>query len=125
MSNLLTGGLAKTIGGAMQSIFLDATLTTVTATDGPNDWTPGEPVTVDHACKGIHDNWSSSLLAGGLVAVDDRKLLILADSLPVTPKAGDLITIRGEQFTIVPEGAGQPSVSTDPAKAVWICRARA
>lgn len=122
-SPLLT--LPKTIGKAFSGIFFAAVLERDTATPGPNDWTPGEVTTVNHSCKALIEAWSSFQLSGGLVAAGDRKVMILASTVAVQPEAGDRITVRGETFTIVSDGGSMPAVSTDPAKAVWICRGRA
>jgi hypothetical protein len=127
MTSPLAGSLARTIGAAFNTLFLDATLTRSTSGDGPNAWTPGTVTATDYACKAIHEAWSTGLLAQGLVEADDVKVLILASSLSIEPAPGDVITIRGEQFTIVPAGGGKamkPAVSTDPAKAAWEIRAR-
>jgi hypothetical protein len=52
-----------------------------------------------------------------LVDAKDRKVLILAASLEVTPEPGDRITIQNITFVI-------QNVSTDPATAVGECRGR-
>jgi hypothetical protein len=129
MTSPLEGALAKTIGAAFSGLFLDATLTRAATAAGPNAWTPGAVTTTVYACKAIHEAWSTGLLAQGLVEADDVKVLILASSIAIEPAPGDMITIRGEQFTIIiiPAGGGKamkPAVSTDPAKAVWEIRAR-
>lgn len=124
MTSPLAGSLAVTIGKAFNGLFLDATLTRVTQGAGPDPWTPGAPVPSVYPVKAIHDQWAAGLLAQGLVAADDAKLIILAATCPVKPQSGDTITIRGEAFTIVPEGSGKAAVSTDPALATWECRAK-
>jgi hypothetical protein len=124
MTSPLSGSLAATIGGAFKTLFLDATLTRTERAAGPNEWTPGTEASVIYPVKAIHEMWSASWLAQGLVAADDVKLLILAASCPVKPRSGDVVTIRGEAFTIVPEGSGKAAVSTDPALAVWETRAK-
>lgn len=124
MASPLAGSLAKTIGGAFKGLFLDATLSRTSSAAGANDWTPGAATTTDYTCKAIHDKWGAIWLSGGLVAADDVKLLILAASVTVKPMAGDVVTIRGEAFTIVSDGGSKPAVETDPAQAVWTCRAR-
>ena len=118
--------LAGKIGKAFAGIFLDATLSRDSFTPDPAE--PGEPGEITKAtwpCKAIHEEWSTSYLAGGLVLAGERKVLILAASLATEPKPGDRITIRGETFTVVPESGGAPAVATDPAKATWTLRARA
>jgi hypothetical protein len=120
----LAGSLAKTIGGAFKGLFLDATLTRVTRAPGAQPWEAGTDTTVTYQCKAIHETWGATWLAQGLVAADDVKVLVLAASCAVKPKSGDVVTIRGEAFTVVPMGSGKPAVSTDPAQAVWELRAR-
>jgi hypothetical protein len=124
MTSPLAGSLAATIGGAFKGVFLDATLDRIERAAGPNDWTPGAGTPVTYPIKAVHDQWAAGLLAQGLVAADDVKLLILSASCPVKPRSGDQVTIRGEAFTIVPEGSGKGAVSTDPALAVWEIRAK-
>ncbi|HWV44125.1 hypothetical protein [Pseudorhodoplanes sp.] len=51
----------------------------------------------------------------GLVAANERKVLILATSLSVRPQPQDRVTIRGITFTI-------NDVKTDPAEAVFECK---
>jgi hypothetical protein len=127
MTSPLAGSLAKTIGKAMQGLFLDAELVRevdgVVNPDRPFD--PPARTEKRFPCKAIHDEFSSTLLAGGLVNADDVKVLILAASLSVTPQSGDRVVIRGKTFTIVPGGGSdgkKAAVSTDPAMAVWECR---
>ncbi len=126
MTSPLAGGLAKTIGRAMSGFFLDAVLTrTVYAAPDPLEpWAPGDPTETTFACKAIHEEWSAYHRQGGLVLSGDRRVLVLASTLAVEPAPGDRITIRGETFTIVEQGSGQPAVSTDPAKATWVLRCR-
>lgn len=116
--------LPAIIGKAMSPVFFPATLTRDVPAAGPNDWTPGESVPTDYSCRAIHEEWSASYLADGLVEAGERRVLVLASTLAVTPEPGDRITIRSETFTVVPAEGGQPAVSSDPALAVWVLRAR-
>lgn len=116
--------LPNIVNGALGSVFLSATLSRTTRAAGPNDYTPGAETTATYACKAIHETFGVSWLANGMVDADEVKVLILAASLSVEPLPGDKITIRGVTYTIVPAGAGRAAVMTDPAKAVWECRAR-
>lgn len=125
MPSILEGSLATEIGAALSFIFMDATLTRDTTGTPTEPGEPGPVTSVSYPCKAIHEEWNTSYLSGGLVVSGDRKILILAVSLAVTPIPRDRITIRGETFTVVPgETSGQPAVSTDPAKATWSLRAR-
>jgi len=121
VANPLAGSLAKTIGNAMKGLFLDATLLRDTASSNSPDidpFDPPAPSTTSYSCKAIHDEYSEHDRLAGLVGQGDRKVLILAHSLSVTPINGDRITIRGRTLLIT-------DVSTDPALAVWTCKATA
>jgi hypothetical protein len=87
-------------------------------------WNPASGTTQSWTCKAIFDEWGSFDRAQGLVSASDRKVLILAISLATTPQVGDQIAIDGTALTVVSDGEGQPGVSTDPAKAVWVLRCR-
>lgn len=121
MTSPLLSSLASTIGKSMAGLFLDATLVR-DSLDLTTPWAPTNATPTTYAVKAIHDEWGTTVLAGGLINAGERKVLVLASTLPIDPLPGDRITIRGETFTVVPAGAGQPPVSTDPAKAVWVLR---
>jgi hypothetical protein len=123
MTSPLLGSLATTIGKAMSGLFLDATLSRDTASAGGDPWNKPPPTTATYACKAIHEDWGVSYVAGGLVNEGDVKVLVLASTLTIEPLPGDRVTIRSKTFTVVPQGSGQPPVTTDPAKAVWTLRA--
>lgn len=117
--------LPDQIADALGDTFRDAILTRDGAPTGPTyDPTPGGPAA--YPCRAINDEWSAFYRQGGLVGATDRKVLVLASTLATKPQAGDRIEILadGVTLTIVPEGGGQPAVSTDPATAVWTLRAR-
>lgn len=125
MTSLLQGSLAKTIGSALSSTFLDATLTRLIPAVSPDPADPQPPTQTTFPCKAINDAWGAYYRTGGLVGASDRQVLILASTLATVPQSGDRITIDGATLTIVGSGQGQPAVSTDPAKAVWTIRASA
>lgn len=108
----------------MSSLFLNAIYTVDGAATGPAyDPTPG--ASTDYPCKAIFDEWGAYYRSAGLVSASDRKVLVLADTLPVTPVEGGRITIDGVTLTVASNGEGQPAVSTDPAKALWTLRCTA
>ncbi|MGU3496354.1 hypothetical protein ACLBXM_20120 [Xanthobacteraceae bacterium A53D] len=113
------------VGAVGEDVFYPATLVREAVAPGPNDWTGGTVTTTEYACTALATRWSAYHRAGGLVAEGDRKVLILAASLPIVPEAGDTITVQDETFALVSDGGSQPAVSTDPARAVWVCRGRA
>ena len=123
MTSPLAGSLAKTIGKAMGSLFLDATLirdVPGTIVD-PSD--PPPPTQSTFACKAIEQEYGSLDRAQGLVRETDIQILILASTLSVDPAPLDRITIRGRTVTIIPAGSGgMPPVKSDPARATWLCR---
>ncbi len=129
MVSPLSGSLAATINSALGFLFLEATLTRDVVPDSPA-YDPADPpasVPVSYSCKAIRETYGVGHRSGGLVEAQDVKILILQNSLSVTPKPLDriLITGMGGTFTIVAPGAGgQPSVMADPANATWECRAR-
>lgn len=105
-------------------VFKDATLAKTTTTPAVTPYDPPTTSTTAYSCKALRDTFGATWLAGGLVDAEDVKVLILADTLSVTPEAGDRITIGADTWTIVPAGGGKAAVSTDPATACWECRAR-
>ncbi len=119
-------GIAATINSAFQNVFYDAVLTRLVPTAGPDAHTPGVPQEVDYPCKALREEYSAGYRLQGLVADTDFKIKILAAGLATVPEPGDRITIAKQNVvgTIVPANtAGQQAVKTDPATAVWDCRA--
>ena len=119
MASPLEGSLATTIGKAFASTFYDATVnrTVIAEPEAATPWVPGTAATTNYTCKAMVDVYSDYAIANSLVDAQDRKVLILASTLSVTPTDGDTITIRSVTYTII-------SVVTDPALAVWECRCK-
>lgn len=118
MASPLEGSLAISIGKAFNKLFLDAVLSRDVAVDSPAP-EPGEPanvVPVQYPCKAIVEEFSDYYKLQNLVQANERKILVLADSLNTEPRQNDKITIRNKTYTVV-------SISTDPAKATWELRA--
>lgn len=118
MASPLEGSLAKTIGKAFNNIFLNATLAREVAVDSPAP-EPGEPantVTQEFNCKALTEEYSDYYKLQNMVQANERKILVLANSLNTTPQQNDKITIRSNTYTVV-------SVGTDPALATWELRA--
>lgn len=125
MTSPLLGSLAATIGSAMSSLFLDATLTRDVPGTIVDAADPPLPTQVEYTCKAIEENYSAGLRGQGLVGANDIQVLILASTLDVDPQPLDRITIRGRTVTIVPMNtAGMKAVQSDPARATWSCRCR-
>lgn len=117
MDNLLTGGIANIVGNALNGLFLPATLIRYTPVVSADAADPDPPTESTYTCKAIVENYSQRFRIEGLVQENERKVIILATSISVTPKPGDRITIRGITFTI-------EDVATDPALATWECRGK-
>jgi hypothetical protein len=117
MTSPLSGSLARTIGSAMRSLFLDATLLRDVPAVATEAFDPPAPTEAIYTCKAIVEGYAERFRLDGTVSAGDRKVLILATSLSVTPAAGDRVMIRGITFTII-------EVGTDPAQAVWECKGR-
>ena len=117
MTSPLAGSLAKTIGSAFKTLFLDAVLARDVPVVSPDPADPLPPTQATYAAKAIVEGYSDYYKTNGLVDAKDRKVLILATSLGVRPEPGDRVTISNITFTL-------QDVSTDPAEAVWTCRGR-
>lgn len=74
-----------------------------------------------YPCRGVEDEPEQTRLRGTQVDQASRFVLILADTLPrgVEPEPGDRIEILGLDLEIVGDG-----VSTDPARATYLCACR-
>jgi len=78
-----------------------------------------------HRCKGLVTAFSDYSVAQGMVRASDRKVLILAATLPagVKPRSGNRITTPDGVVTIVAgDTPGRAAVNTDPAGATHDCR---
>jgi hypothetical protein len=116
----LEGALRAQVYKGLRNLFLDATLTKDTPSSNSPDvdgFDPPAATPTDYPCKGMVEVYSNYDKAAGLVQTNDRKVLILADSISVTPRTGDRVTIRGVTFNVI-------NVETDPAIAVWTCQGR-
>jgi hypothetical protein len=115
-------GIASQIYSGFKDIFFNATLTRDTVTDSSPDVAFDPTITsADYACKAIRDGFITRPMGGGLAKVGDVKILILANSITVTPRNGDRVVIDddtvGGTFVII-------ETETDPATALWTCAAR-
>lgn len=114
MASPLEGSIRRTIGKAMRSIFYPVTVVRLEQS-GPV-W---EPVftEVEYPCKGFIDDYSDFALTNSNILSGDRKVVVLADSLEITPGTSDLVRVRGQTFSVL-------NVATDPAEATWTLQAR-
>lgn len=116
----LSGALAAQIYKGMKALFLDATLTRDTIPTTSPDYDPQDPpapTSTSYTCKAIVEKYAERMRLEGLVNQKDRKVLILANSLSVTPRVNDRVTISGVTFLVM-------LVETDPATAVWTLQGR-
>jgi len=116
MVSPLEGSIRRTIGKAMASIFFPVTIIRTVPGDGPV-WDPGPSVDVEYRCKGFVDTYSDFYLATGNVLSSDRKIVVLTDTLTISPEIGDRVRARGQTFSVL-------NVATDPAEATWTLQAR-
>lgn len=80
------------------------------------------PIETSYKATGLVSDWSSYMIAGGLVKTGDRKLLLFGASIESgqVPEPGDKVVIDGETLVILP----QPPISRDPAKACFVLNSR-
>ena len=117
MTSPLAGSLAATIGRAMSFLFLDATLARDVAGTITDPADPPVPTEVTYTCKAIVETYDERFRLDGTVKSNERKMLILASTLAVTPAPNDRITIRGQSYTVI-------DAMTDPALATWELKVR-
>lgn len=120
MASPLEGALASAIYKGLKGIFLDATLTQDTFASVSPDvaFDPANPTQTSYTCKAVNDKTRTFTTPDGLVSRRSASILILANSLSVTPTDGDRVTIRSKTYRI-------GMVEIDPAQACWICEVRA
>lgn len=97
-----------------------AVLVVVTAgTRTPGALTAGtNPTETSVQCKGLVITWKRALLGATLVAVGDRVVMLLGQTLgTAAPKPGDKITIEGVTSRVI-------DISRDPAAATYSCLTR-
>lgn len=109
--------LAKQMGTLVRALTLTRS---EPGTRSAADPTAGNnPTETTHSGRGFVDSYKAERIDGTIIQQGDRKVLILAGTLPagVVPQVNDRITIEGETLTVV-------SVERDPASATYTCQAR-
>jgi hypothetical protein len=76
-----------------------------------------EITTTNHACSGWVDEYSTIEHALSGIDVNDRKVYILANSLDITPRPNDRVSINNSTYTVI-------AVAKDAASAAWVLQAR-
>ncbi len=120
MVSPLEGSLAAQIYTGMKSLFIDATLTRDTTSSNSPDidrFNPPPPTSTDYPCKVVVETYAEKYRMDGLVKANDRRVLILGNSVAVVPTINDRVSVRGITFTVI-------DVQTDPALAVYTCQGR-
>lgn len=118
--SILDGEIAAEVFEALEDVFLPATVTRMLpgSTEPPwAPWNPGPPTPQHNACLGVVDDFAAHLRDGSMIQQTDRKVLILATSLAITPAPGDDCTIRGATGSVI-------RVSADPALATFELQVR-
>lgn len=115
MTELFGVDIAAQIHGALSGQLLPAIITKVVKSDrDPNNLSAGPAQTMtDYACEGIWVDYLVSEIDGTLVHLDDRKALIIANSIigEIEPEKGDKITIDATAEIL--------RVERDPASATY------
>lgn len=75
------------------------------------------PTHVEYPCRALIDDYSDFARGASNVPTKDRKALILAGTLDVTPRPGDVLEIGGEGWSLI-------EVKVDPATALFEAQAR-
>lgn len=118
---LLDGQIKATIFNAARSTFLDYTVR------NPNQGTydkntqafTGGAAPTSYPCKGITEEYTDRERENSSITEKDRKIIILAGSIPVMPKLGwEVEDDNGNKYEIV------GPVKTDPAGATYTIQGR-
>lgn len=109
--------LPDVIAEALDEVFRNATLKVPGAqvSDGQGGYISGPPV--EYPCKALVDDYSDFRRSALGIPSNDRKIIILAASVAVSPAVGHAIRAVGRDWQIV-------SLSRDPAAATWECQGR-
>lgn len=94
-------------------VFSDAVLTRVS---GGGGWGSDSGGAAMHDCKAMVSNYSDQLRAVAGIPGAYVKVLIVGTSIAVSPEKGDAVSINGKSYGLI-------EVKTDPAQAMWMCRA--
>lgn len=119
MASPLEGSIASQIYKGLKSLFYSATLLRDVVPSSPSYDAADPPAAVEtsYSCLAMVESYADYLRASGMVSAKDRKILVLANSLSVTPTENDRMTIRGVTFRIM-------QVDVDPALACWVLQGR-
>jgi hypothetical protein len=103
---------------AFDDLQVTVTLTHQTGA-GTYDPATGETAggTATYTPRAVLGSYRTFEIDGQNIRPNDKKVLIAANDLAVTPGVDDAVTISGETWVVV-------DVKTDPASAMWVLRVR-
>lgn len=108
----LPGVVARALNGA--GLMEDGEITRPGArvADGRGGFTAGAGA--EYPCKLLIVDYSDALrsLANGAIGIRDRRAIVLADGLSITPAVSDSLSALGEVWTVI-------TVKRDPASATY------
>lgn len=109
--------LPDVIAEALDDVFRPATLKVpgTQVSDGQGGYIAGPPA--DHPCKALVDDYSDVRRSALGIPANDRKIIILAASMAVSPAVGHTIRAEGRDWSII-------SLTRDPAAATWEVQGR-
>lgn len=115
----LLDALPGVFAAAFTPLFRDGVLKVpgTQTSDGQGGFTPGTPVS--KACKVLVEDYSDFRRQALGIPANDRKIIVLADSIAdaAVPAPGYTITAEGRDWSVV-------AVARDPAAATYELRAR-
>lgn len=117
---LLDGVIAKAVRSGLKQAGMYKSATLIKSTAGSRtvgaETSGTNPTTTSYACEGFVTT-KLTKVAGTLVEQSDRVVVLLGDSLSVTPATRDRITIESKTQNIV-------AIDRDPASATYVCLCR-
>lgn len=114
----IAGLVNKHIGGRLNDLQLVRVTSSPRDPDSPTSGTVKRRVT--YTVKGFVESYSNNLIDGTIIKKYDRKINIIALSIPglEIPRPGDIVITEGRSDTIL-------AVERDPAGAMYTCQGRA
>lgn len=68
---------------------------------GSTPWNPAAGASTEYPCAVIVTYYVDSLLNGSSIKQGDKKIIVAAADLPITPTTTDTITVNGEKYSVV------------------------
>lgn len=116
----LRGSIPRLVARALAPVLEDLTYQEVAQVpvDADKAWEGTTEAVRPHRCRGYVGEFSRAELASSLVEANDRKVVVVADSLDVEPDETGRVVVSGRSLAVV-------SVRSDPLRATWEIQARA